>query len=433
MKIRREILEDAFTLVVLFLATEAFQSFLVDPRDPHSGTDGSVLLRILWFIVYGVVLIRLAPRYRRVAALVRANWCLALLLLLALSSTIWSQDPSLTLRRSTALVATTLIGMDLALRYSVRDQVRLLCIVLCSVVLFGVLAQLLFPTLVPNADFDSTAWHGVSGAKNEWARIIVLAAITVVSRSRRSLRGFLVVAGATLIAVGLIGLARSMGALVILIGLQLIYQLFGVLSWRPRLLIVVALTSMLIGLPMTYLLLRNFDKATALLGRDVTLTGRVAIWPLALTNVANNPVHGYGYSAFWAPDSQPATRIREEVNWDTPSAHNGYIDLALGLGLPGALLFIAGLFISAKRAIDFLRRGVAREATWPLAYLTFFFLYQFVEGTIVAGNTIYWIVFVAVCCSVTEFPIVDQVELRSDTRFIAPMRVFSSRREQWCK
>ncbi len=49
MKISRKLLDDALTLVVLLLATGAFQTFIVDPKDPRAATDGSPVLRILWF------------------------------------------------------------------------------------------------------------------------------------------------------------------------------------------------------------------------------------------------------------------------------------------------------------------------------------------------------------------------------------------------
>ncbi len=57
----------------------------------------------------------------------------------------WSQDPGLTLRKGVALIGTTLIGIDFAGRYSVRDQLRLLYLVLGFALLLGIVAQLFFP------------------------------------------------------------------------------------------------------------------------------------------------------------------------------------------------------------------------------------------------------------------------------------------------
>ena len=236
MRIRRKFLDDALTLVVLLLATGAFQTFIVDPTDPRAATDGSPLLRVLWFAVYGAVVLRLIPHLRQVATLVRANRYLLMLVVLAISSIAWSQDPSLTLRKSIALTGTTLIGIDFAVRYSVREQLRLLYIVLGSVLLLGIAAQLLFPTLIPTADFDSVAWHGAWGAKNELARMAVLFAIVALSRSRRSLRDFLLFGCAIAGAFGLIALAHSAGALVILTVLLLLSKISGALRWKPKML-----------------------------------------------------------------------------------------------------------------------------------------------------------------------------------------------------
>ena len=376
-------------------------------------------MQMLWFVVYVVVVLRLIPQYRQTILLIRANKCLLLLVLLAICSIMWSEDPSLTLRRGVALLATTLIGIDFVVRYSVRDQLRLLYVVLGLVVLLGIVSQLFFPSLIPSADFNSKAWHGVFGFKNDWARIVVLATIAVVSRSRRSVRAFLLIAFVILVAFGLIALAHSVGALVFLVAMLLLSKTFGALRWRPKILAIACLASALIVLPMSYLLFQNFNKATALLGRDATLTGRVGIWQLALSSIAKNPIHGYGYSAFWEADSQAAIRIREELNWAVPHAHDGYIDLTLGLGLAGLLLFTTSYLIAARRAIDCLRRSVEREAMWPLVYLSFMFLYQLTEGSLVTGNTIFWILYVAACCSVTDLTGTDQPVLTLDSEFIA--------------
>jgi len=421
MRIRRQILNDALTLAALFFATGALHTFIVDPSNSLSATNGSALIQILWLIIYGAEAVRLIPRYRQIIMLVRANKCLMLLVLLAVFSALWSEDPSLTLRHGLPLLATTFIGIDFAIRYSVRDQLRMVYIVLGLVVLLGIVAQLFFPQLVPNGDFNRGDWHGVLGFKNDWARIVVLATVAALCRSRRSLRDLLVIASLVLVAFGLIALAHSVGALVIFVVMLLLFKIFGAaLRWRPKILVVAGLAGALIVLPMSYLLAQNLDRATAVLGRDASLSGRVNIWELALSSIANSPVLGYGYSAFWEASSQRATRIREEMHWAVPHAHNGYVDMTLELGLTGLSLLIASYVIAARRAFDCWKRGAERETIWPLAYLSFFFLYQFTEGSLVTGNLIFWILYVAVSFSVTRVTATDP---KSDRQFIAPMQM----------
>src|ERR1700735_3125125 len=133
MRIQRKFLDDGFSLLVLFLATGAFQSSIVDLSDPRLGTEGSVFLQIVWLVVDGVVVFRLLSQYRHVLMLARANKCLLLLVLLAISSVMWSNDPGVTLRRGIALLATTLVGIDFAVRYLMPNQLLLLYIVLVSI------------------------------------------------------------------------------------------------------------------------------------------------------------------------------------------------------------------------------------------------------------------------------------------------------------
>lgn len=432
MGIRRKlIIEDAFTLAVLFLATGAFQTFAVDHSDLRSVDNGSRFMEILWVAVYGVVVFRLIPQSRLIITMVRANKFLLLLVLLAVSSTMWSGDPGLTLRRTIALVATTLIAIDFAVRYSVRDQLRLLCIVLGLVVSLGIVAELFFRGLIPGADYDSAAWHGLWSAKNEFGRIVVLAAVAVFSRSRRSLRDFALIGCLALLAFGLIVLAHSIGSLVILVAMLLLFRVFPALRWRPKILAKTGLAAALVVLPVSYLLFQNLDKVTAIFGRDASLTGRVDIWQLVLPSIEKSPILGYGYSAFWLPDSQTAERIREELNWaGAPHAHNGFIDMALGLGFAGLLLLLASYLVAARRAIERFHQSAEREAMWPLVYLSFFLLYQFTEGSLVAENNIYWILYVAVCFSVTRITVTDQPALTVDSEFSPSRQMFPLGQEQ---
>ncbi len=62
-------------------------------------------------------------------------------------------------------------------------------------------------------------------------------------------------------------------------------------------------------------------------GRIFTFTGRADIWELALEKIAERPITGWGYQAYWALES---TRFGQEdtTQWagHAAHAHNGYID-----------------------------------------------------------------------------------------------------------
>jgi O-antigen ligase len=79
---------------------------------------------------------------------------------------------------------------------------------------------------------------------------------------------------------------------------------------------------------------------TLLLPLDPTFTGRSAIWEFALAAVAEKPIIGHGYAAFW--DDVTARQTAQGSEWATSAAHshNSYLDLAVTIGLPGLLLVI---------------------------------------------------------------------------------------------
>lgn len=79
---------------------------------------------------------------------------------------------------------------------------------------------------------------------------------------------------------------------------------------------------------------------TRLLPLDPSFTGRSAIWEFALAAVAEKPVIGHGYGAFW--DDVSARQTAQGAEWATSAAHshNSYLDLAVTIGLPGLMLVI---------------------------------------------------------------------------------------------
>jgi exopolysaccharide production protein ExoQ len=95
-----------------------------------------------------------------------------------------------------------------------------------------------------------------------------------------------------------------------------------------------------------------FAVNRAIFGNE-TLTGRTDIWAFTLSLIGDRPWHGYGYEAVFA------TGVDGIVNRNAsgfvrvmPSAHNGYLDIwvQLGLvGLAGLVLFLLAVFHAMGR------------------------------------------------------------------------------------
>ena len=85
---------------------------------------------------------------------------------------------------------------------------------------------------------------------------------------------------------------------------------------------------------------------------DTSFTGRDEVWKFAFASIAQRPVFGWGYFAFWGSDfvrdADPGESINEWVVIASHS-HNGYLDSALTLGIPGLLFMMAILLVAPLR------------------------------------------------------------------------------------
>lgn len=73
---------------------------------------------------------------------------------------------------------------------------------------------------------------------------------------------------------------------------------------------------------------------------DPTFTGRSDVWEFALAAVAEKPIIGHGYAAFWDGVTERQTAKGSEWAVTAAHSHNSYLDLAVTIGLPGLLLIV---------------------------------------------------------------------------------------------
>ncbi len=82
---------------------------------------------------------------------------------------------------------------------------------------------------------------------------------------------------------------------------------------------------------------------------DTSFTGRTDVWTFAIQALQLRPITGYGFEAFWGGSEM--RNLPEGMEWAATAAHshNGYLDTALGIGLPGLALLIVVLVIAPLR------------------------------------------------------------------------------------
>src|SRR5262249_10776857 len=107
-----------------------------------------------------------------------------------------------------------------------------------------------------------------------------------------------------------------------------------------------------------------------------------------------HPWFGYGYYAFWLDPMGPAYWVREAVRWQVASAHNGWLELSLGLGRLGLAAFVLHFLATLKRAGGAMLKPDA--GLWAPAFLVAFAFYSMSESHILQANDLFWILYVAV-------------------------------------
>ena len=409
------VLDSGFTIAVLILATTAFQSLVLNPSNPDAGVQGSPEMRAIWAAVYAIVVVRAFTNRNQIIDAIRANKFLLLMILMAVVSTVWSAAPGLTLRRSFAVVLTSLFGIDFAVRYSIQRQLRLIGFALGFTVLMSVFIQIFFPHAIPSLEsIYSDAWNGVFVQKNTLGKIAVLTMVVILTRARETLWSLFGVSMAVVGAFALIVKTQSMGALIVLVAMLLLLPLCRIFRWNMvRAPVAAQFLKVLVLLPALCLIFPTLGGLFPLFGRDSTLTGRAQLWSMSFASIAKKPLLGYGYNAFWNV-SQQALQLRSMLKWNPPHSHNSFIDLTLQLGLVGLFLFVATYAVAVRRAVTYMRPSLGRESMWPFAYLSFTLLYGITEGGFIAPGAIFWILFVAAACSVTQLPEAYSVPVLED-------------------
>lgn len=359
------------------------------------------LNRQVFFLNYLLTFILVALRWKKVLNTLCQNIYLLALIALVILSFLWSAAPGQTLSGLIGMLATTLYGVYLASRYSMREQLALLGTTFSISIILSFVFALLLPGYGIMGGTHAGTWRGIYTHKNQLGKRMVLSALVFLIQAQlhRSWR-WSAWLGYSL-SVALIVLSTSVSALlnVFLItlavfGSRLIgFRRIGWVLWLG------------LGAACTWAFWTLLpDIAASVLepfGRDTSLTGRTDIWPYILEKVQQRPWLGYGYSAFWGGLTQESADIIRAVRWPVPDSHNGYLDLVLQVGIVGFGLYLLGFWDTLTRSVLLIRATHRWEQTWVFAFLIFTVLINIGESSLLSRNSVFWVLYVTTMCSET--------------------------------
>lgn len=331
-----------------------------------------------WMLVYGLAFLRILsvwPAFWQV--LVRNRVCIAYPLV-ALVSVLWSFDRPATVAGGIQLLMSAFIAMFAGWRYAPRQ----LMLIALGALGLGVMASAVnWATLVFGGPLYSAVGGllGIYTNKNmlgHYGLMVVLLAVSVTlmppSEAPRPLRLLTpLIAG---VAGFMVVLSLSMTSVV----LMPCYVMLLFLLNRRRMPVLlrfamVAGVVLLAGSVPLLLGLLGLDPFTLLLdatGKDATLTGRTELWAIAAENIAQAPLFGHGYQAFWSSSQFAAQHFAVlRAGATAPSFHNFIADVMIGNGLIGLIAMLAMILRSLSLAFGFWRRDGSAVAVAALVTL----------------------------------------------------------------
>lgn len=376
------------------------------------------LLRLFWLPVYAIVAGLVLLRFKTIARAWPAVLAWACIVSLAFASKYWSIDPSMTGRRVIAMVISGSFAMYLGTTFHGHCLPRLLTHCAFIMGLLSFLMVFAVPSIGVHQDVNAGMWRGIWYEKNQMGMVMAAggtaAAAWAASEDRRWKTPLLTI----LLCFLLVLAARSKTSLLcIMLGVGMVGALWTLKRGGPALAVAAVWMGVVGGAAGWWLWTYESAEILAALGKDPSLTGRTGIWDALFVKIAERPWTGYGYNAFWGLDSEPALWVRYQTGWVVPSAHNGWIDLLVQLGWPGAVL--VGTIMTSSYVLTLLRLPTAglREGFWGIAYLSVYILLTFSESVLLSAQSLPWTLCLAILArAVYPEPPFDRVTLAPKRR-----------------
>lgn len=393
--------ERIYGITVLFMATGTWLPQRLLGRAPSSSlTEGDPVQQGVWVAVYILGAVFLFPHLSRARSLAWPSLVPYLLLLLAAPSTLWSEQPELTAKRTLSLAGTFVLGTYFGLAYSPRQFLRLIAIALSLSVGLSLITIAIFPEFAVD---PYGAWTGIYGQKNWLGRvasfvIVLLLLNLIVGKSRHRLVQVSVILVAGIL---LLFSQSATSAALLLTGLSI--SLAAYCIWKSPVFSAIALfwSAPVLILLLVTLSPDGLDNAR-LLGRDNTLTGRTPLWGFLLDAARERPFLGYSYGGFWTGSTGASQAVTESMSrltygtWIPSVAHNGYLDLVLSLGIVGLAFYLCSLVLNLSKSFEVVRQESAVANFFPIVFLAFFTVANLTESILLVHNSIFWILYLAV-------------------------------------
>jgi exopolysaccharide production protein ExoQ len=325
--------------------------------------SSDITSKLIWYTLLAGSFVLVAQNLPRILALGKqVNVFLLLYFLLALLSIAWSIEPSITLRRCIRAITAIMVCFSYCVvtwetKRPQETMRSILTAVMVSSIVFCIVDPINAIHQVSNAELKD-AWHGITTGKNLLGSLASMCVVLWLHAwLSKEASGFKAFAG-SLTAIICLVMSRSAASLLatgfaVTLFLILVRSPDTLKRTMPYLISLFAATVLIYALAVLGII-DGLDiilkPISALTGKDLTFTGRTAIWDILREHIALRPLLGSGYGAYWigAVPTSPSYEMWTRLYFYPTEGHNGYLDVINDLGWVGFFCLI-GYFASYLR------------------------------------------------------------------------------------
>ncbi len=398
-------LETSFTVtsIIIFVGAIVMVILSGGQQEYEDVTYDSSLIRIIYFIIYIIIAILLAVRWKNTLVTLRQENLIFPLIFLAIISIFWSADKAVTFKDGITLLGSSLFGLYIASRYSLKQQIELIAWASGIIMLLSFVFVVALPKYGIMGGIHQGKWRGVFTHKNGLGQMMVYSSMVFIFLIYLNKKYRLLMSFCLALSILLLLLSASTTSILNLFILICVFLVCHVFRLQYLLMIPTIVLIVTTGELFQFWFSNNADSVFSLVGKDATLTGRTALWPAVIEMIGKHPWIGYGYGGFWQGlNGAESAYVWRASNWTPSHPHNGFLEILLDLGILGLVVFLIGFSITFIRAIGLVRSSNTVDATWPLIHLVQLVLNSLAESQLLVSNNINWILYIAVAFSLHQ-------------------------------
>jgi exopolysaccharide production protein ExoQ len=368
-----------------------------NPITPVFFPDNDLFSEPAWYFIYLYVFFVAYKRNIKI----KVDIFIFLVIIICAISIIWSDQQLITFKKSIALLCSTFVILYFLSIFKDKQLLKLISISFGFIVVMNIIFIILFPYNVYDSFNDPTALRGIYTTKNYLSKLMLLSIISIYFYFKVCKKNILKKPLWLILLLSsfvLLILAKSAMVLIALIIISMLIIVINLIPQNRDLRIFYYCIFVVLSIIILYLLVGNFDSILGIFGKNTEFSGRFVIWHYVLEAIKNSPLVGYGYSAFWGGVGTPSGNLVRIIGWNVPSAHNGFLDIWLSIGLIGLLLILTSIISVFNRLIKFMNNNDFYQFLFIILF--YLLIINSTETSLLLSNNIYWIFFVMlVTCS----------------------------------